>query len=307
MTKMKISWVLPIYNESSILPLLYKELEKLAKALSTSYDAEFIFVNDGSKDNSIDLLVDLQTHDSRVKVIDLSRNFGHQIAISAGLDATTGDAVIFMDSDLQDPPSVCLDLIKEWEKGVDVVYAKRRTRKDSVMKRLTAYVFYRMLNRFSDIVIPEDTGDFRLISRQVAEVLKSFPERHRFVRGIISYIGFTQKPVLFDREDRKAGKSGYSLSKMVKLAEDALTGFSLAPIFMVGIAGTLLAIAGIFVSIIGLLYANILISGLGFCTALSGILMISMATIGQYTGRTYQEAQRRPLYIVRKVYESKHE
>jgi len=295
----KISWVLPIFNEEVLIPTLYKELQKLQSKIKEKYETELVFVDDGSKDKSLEMLSLLFEQDKTVKVLAFSRNFGHQMAITAGLDAATGDAVIFMDTDLQDPPSVCLELIEKWEAGYDVAYAKRRSRKDSFLKKFTAYIFYRLLRKFVDISIPEDTGDFRLISRQVADTLRQFPERHRFIRGLVSYIGFKQIAVLFDRQERKAGTTGYSLKKMVKLAEDALTGFSLAPIMIVGVSGTLLAIVGGAGVIVGLFAQNLTLVALSYATILTGIILIALSTIGQYIGRTYQQVQGRPLYIVK--------
>ncbi|PIY17477.1 glycosyltransferase [Candidatus Dojkabacteria bacterium CG_4_9_14_3_um_filter_150_Dojkabacteria_WS6_41_13] len=295
----KISWVLPIFNEEVLIPTLYKELQKLQSKIKEKYETELVFVDDGSKDKSLEMLSLLFEQDKTVKVLAFSRNFGHQMAITAGLDAATGDAVIFMDTDLQDPPSVCLELIEKWEAGYDVAYAKRRSRKDSFLKKFTAYIFYRLLRKFADISIPEDTGDFRLISRQVADTLRQFPERHRFIRGLVSYIGFKQIAVLFDRQERKAGTTGYSLKKMVKLAEDALTGFSLAPIMIVGVSGTLLAIVGGAGVIVGLFAQNLTLVALSYATILTGIILIALSTIGQYIGRTYQQVQGRPLYIVK--------
>jgi len=295
----KISWVLPIFNEEELIPTLYKELQNLQSQIKEKYETELVFVDDGSKDKSLEMLSKLFEQDKTVKVLAFSRNFGHQMAITAGLDAATGDAIIFMDTDLQDPPSVCLELIEKWEAGYDVAYAKRRSRKDSFLKKFTAYIFYRLLQKFADISIPEDTGDFRLISRQVANTLRQFPERHRFIRGLVSYIGFKQVAVLFDRQERKAGTTGYSLKKMIKLAEDALTGFSLAPIMIVGVSGTLLAMVGGVGAIIGLVMQNVTLVALSYATVLTAIILIALSTIGQYIGRTYQQVQGRPLYIVK--------
>lgn len=300
MAMKKISWVLPIFNEQENLPRLYSALQILREHLKERYLVEFIFVDDGSKDNSLEQLTKLYEKDPDVNVLSFSRNFGHQIAITAGLDAATGDAIIFMDADLQDPPEVCYDLITAWEQGSDVAYAKRRKRKDSFLKKLTAYIFYRVLRKFAEIDIPADTGDFRLITRQVADTLKTFPEKHRFMRGLVSYIGFKQTPVLFDRNERKAGKSGYSIKKMFRLAEDAFTGFSLAPIMIVGVLGTLLALIGLAGTVLGLFLPSELLIIISFMTALSGVIMVSLATIGQYIGRTYQQVQDRPLYILQK-------
>lgn len=299
----KISWVLPIYNEEENIPKLYSALKSLEKKLAGTYQVEFVFVDDGSRDKSLSLVTELFKNDKAVKVLSFSRNFGHQMAITAGLDAATGDAIIFMDADLQDPPEVSLDLIEAWEQGSDVAYAKRRTRMDGFLKKFTAYWFYRILRKFAEVEIPADTGDFRLISKQVAETLKGFPERHRFIRGLVSYIGFTQTPVLFDRKERVAGKSGYSIKKMFKLAEDAFTGFSLAPIMIVGFSGTGLAITGFIGTVTGLISQHTVLILLGYMTILVGTILIALATVGQYIGRTYQQVQGRPLYIVKKKLE----
>ena len=299
MAKQKISWVIPVYNESENITRLYKELNSLREHFKNDFTSEFVFVEDGSKDNSLELLTLIYEKDKDVKVVSFSRNFGHQMAITAGLDAATGDAIIFMDADLQDPPSVCYELVTEWQNGNDVVYAKRRSRKDSFTKKITAYWFYRILRQFAEIDIPEDTGDFRLISKQVADTLRSFPERHRFIRGLISYIGFKQKAVLFDRNDRTAGQSGYTIKKMMRLAEDAFTGFSMAPIMMVGVAGSILALVGIISAIISLIGQSLTGAAMGYATVLVGVVLLSLATIGQYIGRTFQQVQGRPLYIVK--------
>jgi len=303
MSKQKVSWVIPVFNEIENLPRLFEELRKLAQAIELTYDSEFVFVDDGSRDKSYQYLAQQFQQDKRVKVIGFSRNFGHQIAITAGLDHATGDAVIFIDADLQDPPNVSLELIKKWEQGFDVVYAKRHARNDGFIKKFTAHWFYRILRKFADIDIPADTGDFRLISKRVAETLRKFPERHRFIRGLVSYIGFPQTAVLFDRDKRHAGKSGYSIKKMLRLAEDAFTGFSLAPIMIVGVSGTLLSLVGMVGTIIGLFSQNAMTVTLGYGTILTGVIMISLSTIGQYIGRTYQQVQGRPLYIVKETLE----
>jgi dolichol-phosphate mannosyltransferase len=299
MDKKLVSWVLPIYNEAQNIPALYTALAKLRTEISEKYDAEFIFVDDGSRDQSLQMLTTLFESDKSVHILSFSRNFGQQLAITAGLDAAKGDAIIFMDADLQDPPEICHELIASWEQGSDVAYAKRRSRQDSFFKKITAFWFYRILRTFAEISIPEDTGDFRLISKQVANVLRSFPERHRFIRGLVSYVGFTQTAVLFDRKERTSGETGYSLKKMIRLAEDAFVGFSVAPIMMIGACGTILSIIGAIAAVIGVVATQLTVAALGYATILTGILMISLATIGQYIGRTFQQVQNRPLYIVK--------
>jgi len=302
-----ISWILPIYNEEENIPRLIKTLFKLKDALKSKFNTEFVFINDGSSDNSLQILKEYYSVNNDVKIIDFSRNFGHQVAITAGLDKAKGDALIFMDTDLQDPPEISLELVKEWENGVDVVYAKRRSRKDSLLKKLTAFIFYRILKKTSEFEIPTDTGDFRLISRRVADILKTFPEKHRFIRGLVSYIGFSQKAVLFDRNERNAGETGYSIRKMFKLAADAFTGFSLAPIRFVGTVGVSFSLISVPLLIAGIYFLNnymFLISAFAF---FSGTILIAMSIIGQYIGRTYQETQQRPLYIVRSFYNHEEE
>lgn len=305
MSKQKVSWVVPIFDEAANIPALYIALCQLRDDIKKKYDTEFVFVNDGSSDTSEVLLKELFDKDKTVQVVTFSRNFGHQMAITAGLDQASGDAIIFIDADLQDPPQVCLELIERWEDGNDVVYAKRRSRKDSILKKVTAYWFYKVLRQVSEISIPEDTGDFRLISKRVGDTLKQFPERHRFIRGLVSYVGFKQCAVLFDREERKAGKTGYSVKKMLKLAEDAFTGFSLVPIMIVGTSGTLLSLVGFIGVIIGLVASSNLVVAVSYATILTGIILISLSTIGQYIGRTYQQVQGRPLYIVKEKLEHK--
>lgn len=299
MDKKLVSWVIPIYNEEFNIPKLWEALESLRTGISDRYNAEFIFIDDGSRDRSMDLLTKLYEQDKDVKVLSFSRNFGHQTAITAGLDIAVGDAVIFIDSDLQDPPEVCYELIKKWEEGFDVAYAKRRTRRDSFLKKLTAKWFYRILQKFADIKIPEDTGDFRLISKQVADTLRSFRERHRFIRGLVSYVGFKQTAVVFDRKERTAGVSGYSIKKMLKLASDGLTGFSLTPIQMVGTVGIFASVVGIVGVIASAFMKNWQLALGAYMTILTGVLLIAMNILGQFIGRTYQEIQGRPLYIVK--------
>jgi len=303
MSKQKVSWVIPVFNEIDNLPRLFDALNELAQVIETKYVSEFVFIDDGSRDLSLSFLSEKFAQDSRVKVLSFSRNFGHQMAITAGLDHATGDAIIFMDADLQDPPKVSLKLIDQWERGFDVVYAKRHTRKDGFLKKVTAYWFYRILRKFAEIDIPADTGDFRLISRRVADTLRQFPERHRFIRGLVSYIGFPQTAVMFDRDNRFAGKSGYSVKKMLKLAEDAFTGFSLAPIMIVGVAGSALALVGIVGTIVGIVSRTVISMALGYATILTGVILIALSIIGQYIGRTYQQVQGRPLYILKEKLE----
>jgi dolichol-phosphate mannosyltransferase len=310
--KKSISYVFPIYNEEDNIKLLYKTVNKVTKPLERKYKLEFVFINDGSKDNSLEFLQDIQKQDSRLKIIDFARNFGHQLAVTAGIDYAHGDAVIIMDSDMQDPPSVSLDLIKKWEKGYDVVYAQRRTRKDGFLKKLTAKIFYRVLNKLSSIDIPKDTGDFRLIDRKVVNVLKECREHNRFLRGLISAIGFKQVAVLFDRDERHAGQTGYSIKKMIKLAKNGILGFSTAPIKLITILGISLNIVSIISFLLIIVFSifdissfltedlYILLTSLLFLTSLQ---FLAITLLGEYIVRIYKETQNRPLYVIDKIYE----
>lgn len=311
MTKRLISYIFPIYNEQGNIPLLYLEIAKVI-AKNDTYDYELIFINDGSKDKSLELLVDLQKQDERITVINFSRNYGHQLAVTAGLDYAHGDAVIIMDSDMQDPPKVSLELIEKWEEGFDVVYAQRRTRKDSTFKKITADLFYRLLHSVAEIDIPRNTGDFRLIDRKVVDEIKKFKEHSRFLRGIVSYVGFHQTAVQFDRDDRFSGESGYPLKKMVRFAMDGILSFSSAPLKMITTTGYVFAV----VSFIGIIYVLMLklldpaatVEGWAFIVIsillIGGIQLIMLGVLGEYIGRIYTESQNRPLYIVEKVYSS---
>lgn len=303
-----ISYVFPIYNEAGNIPRLYDTMAALVAGLP--YDVEFVFVNDGSRDASLALLTELAQRDPRVRVIDFARNYGHQIAVTAGVDAAVGDAVIIMDSDLQDPPAVSLELIREWEAGSDVVYAQRRTRQDSAFKRLTAGLYYRVLGALADIEIPRDTGDFRLIDAKVAAQLRRYREHDRFLRGMVAEIGFTQKAVLFDRDARTAGETGYPLSKMLKLAADGITGFSSKPLRLIGRLGYAIALAAllgaVYAVVVRLFFPEYAVQGWAFTVIaillVGGLQLIMLGIIGSYVGRIYTEVQGRPLYGVRRVY-----
>ena len=273
------------------------------------YPFELIFVNDGSSDASIDLLQDIAKKDSRITVIDFSRNFGHQIAVTAGIDYASGDAIIIMDSDLQDPPKISLELIKEWENGYDVVYAQRRTRKDTFFKKFTANIYYRALRSLADIDIPVNTGDFRLISRSVADELKKYHEHNRFLRGMISNIGFKQKAVLFDRDERHAGETGYPLRKMLKFAADGILGFSTVPLKLISRLGFVMAsmsfVAIIYALGVKLFVPDRVVDGWTFIVIsiflVGGIQLIMLGVLGSYIGRIYTEVQDRPLYSIRRI------
>ena len=307
--KKLISYVFPIYNESGNIDLLYNTLGPLLDE-HKKYDYELIFINDGSHDNSLELLTTLQSKDPRITVIDFSRNFGHQIAVTAGLDHAKGDAIIIMDSDMQDPPSVSFELIEKWVEGYDVVYAQRRSRKDTFFKKLTADMFYRVLQKLADIEIPRNTGDFRLIDRKVVNEMKRFKEHNRFLRGLVSYVGFKQVAVQFDRDERNAGETGYPLKKMLKFAADGIFSFSTYPLKLISNVGFM--IAGL--AFIGILYAvglkifdpSIVVPGWTFIVIsvlfVGGIQLIMLGVLGSYIGRIYTETKSRPLYMISKIY-----
>ncbi len=300
----KISIVVPVFNEEEVIRESYKRLKSVMD--ENSYLYELIFINDGSRDNTLSILEQIASEDPLCKVVGFSRNFGHQVAVSAGLDYSSGDAVVIIDGDLQDPPEVISEMIQKWQDGYDVVYGKRKKRQgETVFKRLTAFMFYRFLRSMSGQPIPLDTGDFRLMDRRVVEVIKSMPEKDRFLRGMVSWVGFKQTPVEFVRQERFAGETKYPLKAMVKLAGDGITSFSSKPIKIatkVGIFITICSMVYFIVSLCLVLLANsmdpinIALAGIFM---LNGLLFIAIGLIGTYIGRIYEEAKNRPLYIVR--------
>ena len=303
-----ISYVLPVYNEQDGIAAFHTELTA-ALAGRPDLDFEMVYVNDGSADGSLALLKGLAERDARVRVVDFARNFGHQIAITAGLDVARGDAVIVMDTDLQDPPRVSLELVDAWRAGAEIVHARRRSRQDTVFKRTTAHLYYRVLRSSTEVDIPLDTGDFRLLDRRVADELRKYREKSRFVRGIVASMGYRQSEVAFDRDERFAGETKYPLRKMAKLAIDGVTSFSTVPLKMI----TRLGFVVLALSMTGILYAlamkffrpDITVSGWTMLMVvvlfLGGVQMLSLGVIGTYVGRIYSEAQGRPLYLVREV------
>lgn len=299
-----ISLVLPIYNEEGNIDELYNRSVSVLKKMG---QYEIIFVNDCSKDESLLKLKEISKKDNKVKIIDFSRNFGHQIAITAGIDYADGDAVVVMDSDLQDTPETIEKMVKKWKNGYDVVYGKRRTRKDTIFKKFTAFAFYRILKKFANIDIPEDTGDFRLMDKKVIKEMRKLREHSRFMRGMTSWVGFKQTYVLFDREDRRYGETNYPLRKMIKLAMDAITSFSYIPLKISMNMGFIVALLS-FAGIVYAMYRKIffpaeVVSGWTFLTIvilfLGGIQLIALGVIGEYIGRIYTETQGRPLYVIR--------
>lgn len=309
MERKLVSYIFPAFNEVETLPELSKVLQPILIEVEKKYRTEIIFINDGSKDNTLGLLNEMASKDKRIRILNFSRNFGHQIAISAGLDFAEGDAVIIMDVDLQDPPTVSLDLLKKWEEGFQVVYAQRRSRKDGFFKRITAFGFYRVLSAFADIDIPKDTGDFRLMDKVVVQEIRKYKEHNRFMRGLVSYLGFRQTGVLFDRANRFAGATHYPLKKMLKLANDAIVSFSYAPLRIVNRLGyVLMAISSL--AVLVWLLAKVFAWNVHYPTSvdvlivgafLTGINLAALGILGQYLGRIYSEVQDRPLYILNPV------
>ncbi|SFO94416.1 dolichol-phosphate mannosyltransferase [Geodermatophilus dictyosporus] len=305
-----VSYVLPVYNEAGGIQTFQDRL-LAASQTRPDLDFEFIYVNDGSRDGSLQILERIAESCPLVRVVDLSRNFGHQMAITAGLDHARGDAVIVMDTDLQDPPEVSMELIAAWESGAQIVYAQRRSRKDTPMKRFTAHAYYRLLHRFADVDIPVDTGDFRLMDRATTDVLRAHRERNRFVRGLVASLGYKQVAVPFDRDERTSGQTNYPMSKMLRLAADGVTSFSTVPLKMItrlGVATVVLALLGIVYAIgLRLFFPDVSVPGwtllMIMVLFLGGVQMLSLGVIGSYVGRIYTEVQGRPLYMVQKVVE----
>lgn len=307
-TTPEISVVLPVFNEEGGVAELYRRVKSVLVATGLSH--EVIFVNDGSRDRSWERILTLADEDRYVKAVNLSRNFGHQMAITAGIDVSSGATVVVMDADLQDPPELIPTLYEKFLEGFDVVYAQRRTRDgETWFKRRTAEVFYRLIRHMTTIDIPVDTGDFRLMSRPVVDDLKRLQEQSRFVRGLVTWVGYNQTPVLYDRDRRYGGKSNYPIAKMMKFALDGITGFSSRPLRLASHAGLLLATGSLVLMLIFMFYK--LAGGGGLIQGwtslivavlfLGGLQLLAIGILGEYIGRIYEEAKRRPLYIVREA------
>jgi glycosyltransferase involved in cell wall biosynthesis len=300
-----LSVVIPCYNEEEVIGDTVQRLGIFCSAL-TNLDAELIFVDDGSHDRTLELLKGFAAADSRIKLIRFARNFGHQIAVTAGIDAARGDAIVLIDADLQDPPEVVHGMIAKWREGYDVVFGTRVERPgESTFKLATARVFYRLLNRLSDVPIPLDTGDFRLMSRNVVDTLRAMPERDRFVRGMVSWVGFKQTAIPYKRAQRYAGESKYPLRKMLRFALDGILSFSTKPLQMsvgLGMLCAFLALAGVLYSLVVRLFTNNWV--VGWATVIiavlfiGGVQLICVGILGEYIGRIYSEVKNRPLYVV---------
>jgi len=303
----KYSIVIPVYNEEESFPDLIKRLREVMDRLDGP--AEVVLVDDGSRDASYQLMTEANREDSRFKLLQLSRNFGHQIAITAGMDVASGQAVIVMDADLQDPPEVIVEMAARWQEGYEVVYAVRDQREgETLFKRTTATLFYGLQRRLAEIEQPVDVGDFRLVDRKALDGFLQMRERNRYVRGMFSWIGFRQGAVSYTRAPRQAGRSKYPLRKMVRLASDGFVGFSTAPLRFALTAGLLMAVGSVGYGVVAIAlklaglpyvpgYASLLVT----ITFLSGIQLIVIGMVGQYVARIYDEVRGRPLYLVREA------
>lgn len=304
----RYSLVIPVYNEADSLPQLWSRLSAVMDRLDGA--AEALFVDDGSTDRSRELLLEIHRRDPRCKVICLARNFGHQIAISAGMDFALGDATIVMDADLQDPPELIPDLIRRWQDGYEVVYAIRADRTaEPRLRRWAIMAFYRLLRRLTDVDIPLDAGDFRLIDRKALEAFKRLRESNRYVRGMVSWVGFRQTGVPYKREERYAGRTKYPLAKLLKLAADGIVSFSNVPLRVALVLGFIVS-AGSF--LLGLLAIVLKLSGVEIpagwtslvviISFLTGVQLTLMGMMGLYVGRIYEEVKSRPLYVIQEAH-----
>lgn len=303
--KKLITILVPAYNEEDVLNMLYERLSKIMNS-TTNYDFEILFINDGSKDNTLNIMKELRNKDNRICYLNLSRNYGKEIAMIAGLDYSKGDAVIIIDADLQDPPELIPEMIKYWEQGYDDVYAKRKSRKgESWLKKFTSKTYYKTLQSVTRIEIQKDTGDFRLLDRRCVEALKQLRESQRYTKGLFSWIGYNKKEILYDRDPRAAGKTKWNYKKLIDLSIDGLTSFTTAPLRWSAILGILISIAGFIYMLVIIL--KTLIYGVdvpGYASTmvvmlfLGGIQLIFLGVIGEYLGRAFYETKNRPIYFV---------
>jgi len=303
-----LSVVIPCFNEELVLRAAYERLSQAVSAIEP-FDYELIFVDDGSRDGTFEILAEIQSRDPHTRVLKLSRNFGHQIAVTAGLEMARGDLIVVIDADLQDPPEVIAQMVRLWQEGNHVVYGSRTTRPgESRFKLMTAKAYYRIINRLSDTAIPVDTGDFRLMDRKVVDVLLAMPERGRFLRGMVSWVGFRQVALPYEREARHAGRTKYSLLRMIRFAMDGIFSFSVVPLRLAAFSGLVaiwFAFAGIVMAVIvrafglydlrlGRGWASLFVAVL----FMGGVQLLTLGVMGEYLGRIYTEVKRRPLYAV---------
>jgi dolichol-phosphate mannosyltransferase len=299
------SIIAPCFNEEGVLPELHRRMQEVMGQTGETW--ELVLINDGSRDRTAEIMRELHAADPRIKVVDFARNFGHQIAVTAGLDYALGDAVVIIDADLQDPPEVILEMIDCWKAGYEVVYAVRTERKgETWFKEFTAKLFYRIIYRITDVDIPLDTGDFRLMDRKVVEAMKQMREKHRFIRGMTSWVGFRQTGVEYVREERYAGETHYPFRKMFKFALDAITSFSYAPLQMATYLGFIIAGLSAVAALL-VVFARLFMGATPFygqattlvaVLFLGGVQLITLGIIGEYLGRISDEVKDRPLYVV---------
>ena len=298
------SVIVPLYNEELVINQSYKRLKEVMDSTNESY--EIVFVNDGSKDRTREIAEEICSRDENIKLINFSRNFGHQAAITAGMDLALGDAIIVIDADLQDPPEVMLKMIEKWKEGYEVVYGKRLKREgETFFKKFTARVYYRLLRSMTTVDVPVDAGDFRLIDRKVCNTLIALPERNRYVRGLVSWVGYKQTYVEFIRQERFAGETKYPLKKMFKLACDGITALSYKPLIIAGNFGVLALLVGMILMFVDIMKAILNKSSVLNFTMIIGINMMMFGVVlgcigimGQYIGRIFDESKGRPIYII---------
>lgn len=310
--KKLVTILIPAYNEQEVINLLYDKLQNLMEK-QQNYNFEILFVNDGSKDNTLNLIQDLRKKDSRICYLNLSRNFGKETAMIAGLDYSKGDCVIIIDADLQDPPELIPQMLEYWEQGYDDVYAKRKSRKgETFLKKFTSKMYYKTLQSVTKIEIQKDTGDFRLLDRRCVEALKAIRESQRYTKGLFSFIGYNKKEILYDRNPRAAGKTKWNYGQLINLSIDGLTSFTTAPLRWAAIIGILVSCAG-FIYMLAIIFKT-LVRGVdvpGYSSTmvvilfLGGIQLIFLGIIGEYIGRTFNETKYRPLYFVDRYNEEK--
>lgn len=305
MSSVVCSVVIPMYNEEEVIQETYRRLKTVMDQSGESY--ELLFVNDGSRDRSAQIISQLAKTDSNIRLIDFSRNFGHQIAVTAGMDYASGQAIVIIDADLQDPPEVILRMLEKWREGYEVVYGKRQKRHgETIFKKATAYLFYRILGALTNDKIPKDTGDFRLIDRKVCDAMKKLNEKNRFLRGMINWVGFRQVAVEYVRDERWAGETKYPLKKMLKFASDGIFSFTYKPLKLATYLGFLLSFSG-FLYLLYVLYQKLFTDSTtaGWASLIAvnlvfnGIILLILGILGEYVGRIYEEVKGRPLYIVK--------
>lgn len=304
----KISIVIPVYNEEKVLEISYNKIRNILENIQ-KYDYEIIFINDGSKDNTLSILERISNENEKVKILSFSRNFGQEAALTAGLKYVSGDAIVIIDADLQDPPELITEMLSLWEQGNEVIYGKRKRRKgESAFKLLSAKMFYKTLNALSDVEIPKDTGDFRLVDRKVVDVINSMPEHNKFLRGLFSWVGFKQYAYEYKRDERAAGNSKYPFKKMWKLATDGIISFSTKPLKLVGGLGIMTIVLSICILIYSLISFALKLNNLtpGWTsimvaiTLFSGVQLLSIWIMSEYISRIYDETRKRPEYIIDK-------